>query len=116
MTQSSVERTLGILLGKVEGIEDRLVEADQGRQLIHQRLDQLVIRTTHLESDVFTTKQAVDTTKTSVEAMKGVTDDVVMLRQRAEGAGTLGRWLYRIAVWSIGAAGWLIGLYTWLTG
>lgn len=109
MPESNVERTLGILLAKVDGINERLERADASRQHIHERLDQLVIRTTHLESEVSNTKDSVD-------AMKGVTDDVVKLRQRVEGAGTMGRWLLRLAVASVGLAGWLLGIYTWLTG
>ncbi len=105
----SIDLLLGKLLAKVEGIEERLKRADESRQHIHERLDQLVIRTTHLEADV-------SNTKTSIDAMKGVTDDVVKLRQRVEGAGTMGRWLLRLAVASVGIAGWLVGLYTWLTG
>jgi hypothetical protein len=37
MSQSSVERTLGILLGKLEAIEDRLERADESRASIHSR-------------------------------------------------------------------------------
>jgi len=107
--QNNVERTLGILLAKIEGIEKRLERADVSRAGIHQRLDQLVIRTTHLEADVFSTKS-------KVEAIEDVTDAVVQLRERALGAGTLGRWLLWIGGGVITAGGWAAAIYTWITG
>lgn len=109
MSQSSVERTLGILLGKLEGIEDRLERADESRAGIHRRLDEVVMRTTHLEADVSAVKK-------KTEAIQSVTDDVVTLRSQAQGAGTLGRWLIRIGIGVVTAAGWLLGAYTYLTG
>lgn len=109
MSQSSVERTLGILLGKVEGIEDRLDRADVSRASIHKSLDEVVMRTTHLESDVLAVKNKTD-------AIQTVTDDVKQLRQRAQGAGTMGHWLIRIGIGIVTAAGWLAAMYTWATG
>lgn len=109
MSATSVERTLGILLGKLEAIEDRLERADESRASIHRRLDEVVMRTTHLEADV-------SSVKNKTEAIQSVTDDVVTLRSQAEGAGTLGRWLIRIGIGVVTAAGWLIGAYTYLTG
>jgi hypothetical protein len=109
MAQSSVERTLGILLGKVEGIEDRLERADISRAGIHGRLDDLVMRTTHLESDVMSVKAKTD-------AIQSVTDDVKKMRQQAQGAGTMGRWLIRIGIGIVTVAGWLAATYTHFTG
>lgn len=109
MPESSVERTLGLVLGKLEGIEDRLERADTSRAVIHQRLDNLVTRTAHLETDM-------TTTKTTVKAMQAVTDDVTKLRTQAQGAGTLGRWLLRIGIGIITLAGWIVGAFAYLTG
>lgn len=54
--------------------------------------------------------------KNRVEAHEKVTVEVTTLRTKAEGAGTLGRWLIRIGIGVVTAAGWLIGAYTWMTG
>jgi hypothetical protein len=96
-------------LGKLEAIEDRLERADESRVGIHRRLDEVVMRTTHLEADM-------SSVKSKTEAIQSVTDDVVALRSQAQGAGTLGRWLIRIGIGVVTAAGWLIGAYTYLTG
>lgn len=109
MAQSSVERTLGILLGKVEGIEDRLDRADESRAGIHKSLDEVVMRTTHLETDVLAVKNKTD-------AIQTVTDDVKQLRQRAQGAGSMGHWLIKVGIGVVTAAGWIMALYTWATG
>jgi hypothetical protein len=108
MSESSVERTLGILLGKVEGIEDRLERAHESRAGIHRRREEVVMRTTHLESDVMSVKAKTD-------AIQSVTDDVKKMRQQAQGAGTMGHWLIRIGIGIVTAAGWLAAMYTWAT-
>lgn len=107
--QSNVERTLGIILGKLEALDDRLERADKSRENLHQRLDALVIRTTHLEADLFAVKNQTST-------MKLVTDDVSTLRLKAEGAGSAGRFLIRIGIAIVTFAGWLFGIYTYVTG
>lgn len=109
MSEESVERTLGLLLGSLKAIEDRLERADESRASIHRRLDEVVMRTTHLEADMTSVKKKTD-------AIQSVTNDVVTLRNQAQGAGTLGRWLIRIGIGVVGAAGWLISVYTYLTG
>lgn len=106
---ASVERTLGIIIGKLEGMEERMERAETSRAGVHRRLDDLVMRTTHLESDVASTKKRV-------EGMEQVTVQTTTLITKAEGAGTLGRWLLRIGLGVVTLAGWMIGVYTWLTG
>ena len=106
---ANVERTLGIILGKLEGMEERMDKAENSRAGVHRRLDDLVMRTTHLESDVASTKNKIET-------MEKVTVEVTTLRTKAEGAGTLGRWLIRIGIAIVTVAGWMIGAYTWITG
>ena len=106
---SGTERTLGIILGKLEGIEDRLDRGDESRGQVHKRLDELVLRTTHLESDVSSIKVRTDD-------MQTVTDDVKKMQQKALGAGTLGSWLVRIGIGVVTLAGWIVGAYTYMTG
>jgi chromosome segregation ATPase len=109
MPETNVERTLGLILGRLGGIEDRLEHADESRSALHKEVNQLVLRTTQLESDIHSTK-------TKVEAVQKVTDDVKVLRDRAAGAGTAGTWLLRIGIAIITGAGWAAAAYTWLTG
>lgn len=105
----SIEIQLGIVIGKLEGIEDRLTRQDESRAVLHRRVDDAVMRLTHLESDV-------GSMKSRVEATERVTVEVTTLRTKAEGAGTVGRWLLRAGIAIVSFAGWLLGLYTWLTG
>lgn len=109
MSEASVERTLGQILGELKGIDDRLQRADDSRAVVHRRLDEVSHRLSHLEGEA-------ETTKAKVNQMQAVTDDVVKLRAQAQGAGTVGRWLIRIGIGVVTLAGWIIGAYTWLTG
>ena len=109
MSEASVERTLGQILGELKGIDDRLKRADDSRAVVHRRLDEVSNRLSHLEGEA-------ETTKAKVDQMQAVTDDVVKLRTQAQGAGTVGRWLIRIGIGVVTLAGWIIGAYTWLTG
>ncbi|MCT7375471.1 DUF1515 domain-containing protein [Chelativorans salis] len=98
---------------QIEGNEKRNAEsirkADQSRANVHRRLDEVVMRTTHLESDMMSVKG-------KVESVQTVTDDIKQMRQQAVGAGTLGVWLWKIGGWVIGAAAGFMAAYTWLTG
>lgn len=107
--ESNIERSLGIVVGKLEGIERRLERQDESRAVLHQRLDQLVIRTTHLESDMTSMKARTDDFQT-------VSDSVRNMTAQAQGAGTLGRWLLKIGGWLISAAAGAASAYYTLTG
>lgn len=109
MSEASEDRALGIVIGKLEAIDDRLTHQDESRAILHKRLDDLVLRTTHLESDV-------SSITTKVQGMEKVTVEMTTLRTKAEGAGTVGRWLLRVGIGIVGFVGWVFGLYTWLTG
>lgn len=106
---SNLERAIGIVLGKLDGIEERLRHQDESRAKLYSKLDDAVIRLTHLEGDMFSVKS-------KVEAHEKVTVEVTTLRSKAEGAGTLGRWLIRIGIGVVTVAGWIIGAYTYITG
>jgi len=88
---------------------DAIAQANESRANVHRRLDDLVERTTHLETDTSTVKR-------KVEDMEKVTVEVTTMRTKAEGAGTLGCWLISVGGWVISAAVSIIGFYTWLTG
>lgn len=117
---NEVYKAIGSLTAEVAGMRKDLQEsearsaestrrADESRANVHRRLDEVVMRTTHLESDVASTKN-------KIEAMEKVTVEVTTLRAKAEGAGTLGRWLIRIGISVVTVAGWIAATYTWLTG
>jgi len=108
-TSGNIERALGVVIGKLDSIEVRLGKQDESRAALHRRMDDLVMRTTHLETDLLSVKN-------QVKGVEQVTDDVKVLRQQAQGAGTLGQWLIRFGFAVVGVAGWLVGLYTWFTG
>lgn len=108
-THSNIERSLGVVIGKLDGIEDRLDRQDESRAALHRRVDELVLRQTHQEADILSIKNKVD-------AHEKVTAEVTTLRTKAEGAGTVGRWLIRIGIGIVTFAGWLVGVYTWMTG
>lgn len=108
-SHSNIERSLGVVIGKLDGIEDRLDRQDESRAALHRRVDELVLRQTHQEADILSIK-------TKVDAHEKVTAEVTTLRTKAEGAGTVGRWLIRIGIGIVTFAGWLVGVYTWMTG
>lgn len=116
MNDTSLNRiyeAIGGLTSEVKGLrrdadEDRRVAADH-RQGVREELSNIVLRQTHLETDVASLKN-------KVEAHEEVTVQIKTLRSKAEGAGTLGYWLIRIGIGVMTLAGWLIGAYTWLTG
>ncbi|MBG21177.1 MAG: hypothetical protein CML31_14695 [Rhizobiales bacterium] len=105
----SVQVLLGTVIGKLEGIGERLDRQDASRAVLHTRVDELVERTVKIENEFHATKE-------KIEAMEQVTVEVKTLRTKAEGAGTLGRWLIGLGGWVISAAVALVGFYTWLTG
>ncbi|MGS1095892.1 DUF1515 family protein [Aquamicrobium terrae] len=108
-THSNIERSLGVVIGKLDGIEDRLDRQDESRAALHRRVDDLVLRQTHQEADIASIKH-------KVEAHEKVTVEVTTLRTKAQGAGTAGRWLLKIGIGIVTFAGWLLGVYTWMTG
>lgn len=108
-TQSNIERSLGIVIGKLDGIEDRLNRQDESRAALHRRVDDLVLRQTHQEADIVSIKNKVD-------GMEKVTVAVTTLRTKAQGAGALGHWLIRIGIGVVSVAGWIYGAYLWVTG
>jgi len=109
LPDSNIERALGTVIGKLSGIEGRLERQDQSRAVLHARVDQLSTQTARLEGDLSAIKDKVD-------GMEKVTVEVTTLRTKAQGAGTLGRWLIRIGIAIVTAAGWAVGAYTWITG
>lgn len=90
-------------------LSDSDAKSEKSRANVHRRLDEVVLRTSHLENDMLSVKN-------KVEGMEIITDDVARLRHQAEGAGTLGHWLVKIGLGVIWLAGVLAGAYTWLTG
>lgn len=104
---------IGGLTAQVKGLrrdvqEDRRTAADY-RAGMREELGKLVIRTTQLEADMTAVKAKTD-------KLESATDEVVVMRERALGAGTLGRWLLRIGGILLGAASGAAGVYYSMTG
>lgn len=102
-------KDLGIIIGKLEGIEKRLDRQDESRNKLHERVNELVLRQTHQESDVLSIKN-------KVEGMSKITASVESLRIKAEGAGTLGRFLLWVGGGLLSAAGGASAAWMLLTG
>ncbi len=94
MAQTSVERTLGILLAKVEGIEKSIADGDKHRAVVHRRVDDVVDGLGELSTEVATMKADV------IDSKK-ITDEVKQWKQRGPrralrlGRGRLGHWRCR---------------------
>ena len=105
--------TIGAMNGTVDEMKRSMTASEATsadyRQGVRDELGKIVLRTTRLESDLASVKQKVD-------AQGAVTSDVMALRERAIGAGTVGRWLLKIGIGIVGFVGWALGLYTYLTG
>lgn len=106
-------RSIGGLTAEVKGLrrdvqEDRQTSATY-RHDVREELANLILRTTYLETDMLAVKN-------KVEGVEKVTVEVTSLRTKAEGAGTLGRWLLRAGGWLLSAAGGFAAAWTMLTG
>lgn len=105
--------TLKALDSKVGEIREDMSDAEANsaayRSGVRDELAKLVLRQTNQEADILSIKNKVD-------AHERVTVEVTTLRTKAEGAGTVGRWLIRIGIGIVTFAGWLVGVYTWMTG
>lgn len=110
---NELNRAIGELTAEVRGLrrdvqDDRTASASY-RAGMRDEMSKIVMRQTHLETDV-------SSIKAKVEDMEQVTIEVKTLRSKAEGAGTLGRWLIRIGIGVVTFAGWLAAAYTQFTG
>lgn len=110
---NELNRAIGELTAEVRGLrrdvqDDRAASANY-RAGMREEMSKIVMRQTHLEADV-------SSIRAKVEDMEQVTVEVTTLRTKAEGAGTLGRWLIRIGIGIVTFAGWIVGLYTYWTG
>ena len=101
------------LADKIEANEKRnvaaIIDANVSRKDVHRRLDDIVDRTSHLENGTAEIKRKVD-------AMEEVTVEVTTMTHKAEGAGTLGRWLLWIGGGVLTVGGWVAAAYALVTG
>lgn len=117
---NDLNRAIGELTAEVRGLrrdvqEDRQTSATH-RQGVREELANIVKRQTHLEADVSSMQRDFEALNGKVSEHEKVTVEVKTLRTKAEGAGTVGRWLLRVGIGVVGFAGWAVGVYTWLTG
>lgn len=125
--QGEIYKLVGELIGTVKAIEKGIgeikadiaasdVASSSSRANVHRRLDEVVTRQGYVESDMLGVKNRLDDVTDKIESVERVTVEVTTLRTKAEGAGTLGRWLIRIGIGIVTFAGWMIGIYTYWTG
>ena len=109
MESSSIDLKLGVVIGKLDGIEGRLDKQDESRAVLHRRMDEVILHQTRLEADMTSLKGKVD-------GMEEVTGQVKTLTNKAQGAGMMGRGLLITGGWILGAASWIYGAYLWFMG
>jgi len=109
MPETNVERTLGSILTSIEDIKRRMDRAEDSRAGLHEGMNSVVLRVSHIEADLTTVKR-------KVEGVEQVTEDVKKMRERAFGAGSAGVWLLRIGSAVLSFAAGLAAAYTWMTG
>jgi isocitrate lyase len=109
----SIERGIDEIKRDIAASE---LASSSSRAGIHRRLDDIVQRTANLEGEMAATKHEATAIKDKVAEMETVTVEVKTLRNRAQGAGTLGRVLIRIGIGIVTVAGWATAAYTNLTG
>jgi hypothetical protein len=107
MTTSNTDVLLGTVIGQLEGIEKRLDRQDASRGVLHDKVNGMVMRLTHMESDVFSLKD-------KVEGIEKVTGAAKELSLKAQGAGWLGSKLLGLGGWVLGAAVALYQFWGWL--
>lgn len=92
-----IEGSLGIVIGKLESIEKRLDRQDESRAELHRSVNDVIQRTSNLESEVAGLK-------TNISDVQAITDEVKAWKQRGIGA---------LAIVGIGASAltWLITAY-----
>lgn len=110
---NELNRAIGELTAEVRGLrrdvqDDRTASASY-RAGMRDEMGKIVMRQTHLEADVSSIKK-------KVEEHEQVTIEVKTLRTKAQGAGTLGRWLLKAGGWLLSAAGGFAAAWTMLTG
>lgn len=108
------------LADKIEGNEKRNVtaieEANKSRKEMYARIETLVERTGRIEAENTAIKRDSEEIRAKIDGMEKVTVKVTEMSTKAEGAGTLGRWLLTVGGWVISAAVSIVGYYTYLTG
>lgn len=110
---NELNRAIGELTAEVRGLrrdvqDDRTTSANH-RQGVREELSNIVLRQSHIETDMLALKN-------KVEGMEEVTIQVKTLSHKAEGAGTLGRLLLKLGGWLLSAAGGFAAAWTLLTG
>lgn len=115
-----ISEAIGALRSEVgalhRGLEKSERTAQEHRKGVHRRMDDLVGEVSDVKETVAAATGSIETLKGEVTKIKGVTDDVERMRQRAIGAGTLGKWLWSVGYIVMGAAGGFAGAIAFLTG
>lgn len=110
---NQIFEAIGGLTEQVKGlrrdVQDDRETAAKYRHGMRKELKDIASRTASLESDMKTVKERTHRVET-------VTDDVVEMRARAQGAGALGRVLLRAGLLLLSAASGAAGVWYAMTG
>jgi hypothetical protein len=115
---NEINRTLGVIIGRLDSVDRTLVgiqkdmgesetKSDASRVGMHRRLDEVVLRTSHLESDVMGVKRDLGEVATGLGDVKTVTDEVKAWKQRGIGA------LFVTGIASAAIGGIVVGFVTY---
>ena len=79
MTEASVERTLGLILGKLEGQDKTMAKADESRSRLYKKLDVL-------DEKIDIMDNAVKDLSRRIGSIEPTVDDINKWRERGVGA------------------------------
>jgi len=108
MATSNTDLLLGTVIGQLEEIGKRLDRQDASRGELHQKVNAVVLRMTHMETDV-------SSLKNKIEGIEKITGAAKELSLKAQGAGWLGTKLIALGGWVLGAAVMLYQFWGWLS-
>lgn len=115
-----ISLAIGDMGAKIDGLTRALQQSEKRaavhRAGVHRRMDEVVGDLTEVREKVAVATTSIAAVQQEVTKIKGVTDDVEKMRQRAIGAGTLGLWLWRAGYALMGAAAGFAGAIAFLTG
>lgn len=104
-----VETKLETIISQLGEIARDLATASESRKKVYEAQESV-------GRQIMTLDHRIQTLEREVAAFAPTSANVERLRERAIGAGTLGRWLILLGGWLVGAAAGLMQAYTWLTG
>ena len=112
MTES-VEVGLARMQEQMKSLLDDMAEAKQSRKEQYKRIDEI-------GRDVTSVNHRLQIVETQLASSTPTIAEFVVMKNKIQGAGALGRWLWAFGGFLIGLIAWVIGivpaLHAWFTG